>query len=284
MTTSTADMGVTAPPSRGQAPTATDEGSCRPVAPTLQATYQAVGGHGPQIAVFDLGVAPYLPVQELQCHLREQVAEGIIPGILLLLEHEPIITLGGRAGLEDLRFLPGDARAPLEVVASERGGLATLHAPGQLVSYPVVPIPNRDLSMYVHGLEEVLITVLARIGIEASRRNGYPGLYVAGNKIASVGLRCQRWISSHGTSLNVTVDLSLFDLIVSCGEPGLRQTSVRALTGRSPSMAHIKSLYVEAACQVFGWDLSPVQAARYDQVGRMAGIEIPIAGVGEPTE
>lgn len=218
---------------------------------------------GPALPVFDLGVAPYAPVQDLQRRLRDRVADGELPGMLLLLEHQPVITLGTRAGEHDLR-LP---RPPaVEIVESERGGQATLHAPGQLVSYPIVPIPGHDLSAYVRGLEEVLIVLLAGLDITAVRHAGAPGLYVDGDKIASVGLRCRRWVASHGMSLNVDVDLSLFDLIVSCGDPHLRQTSIATLTGRSHPMADIKARYLVAAGSVFGWRFLPVRQVSYDRV------------------
>jgi lipoyl(octanoyl) transferase len=222
---------------------------------------------------FDLGVAPYLPVQALQARLRRAVAEGDLAGVLLLLEHDPVITMGSRAGLHDLRGLGG-----IPVAESERGGQATLHAPGQLVSYPVVPIPGRDLSSYVRGLEEANIILLAGFGIRAERRAGRPGLYVAGDKISSVGLRCQRWVSSHGTSLNVTNDLSLFDTIVSCGEPQLHQTSIQLLTGAAPVMADVKQAYIQAVSQVFGWRVSRLLSLPYDRVESQLGLEVPTAG------
>jgi lipoyl(octanoyl) transferase len=234
---------------------------------------------------FDLGTAPYQPVQALQRRLRAAVADGRIPGVLLLLEHEPVITLGSRAGLHDLRSEPsaqpgpgpsGDPQASLggiPVCESERGGQATLHAPGQLVSYPVVRIPGRDLSTYVRGLEEANIRLLAEYGIRAERRQGRPGLYVNGDKISSVGLRCQRWVSSHGTSLNVSVDLSLFAAIVSCGEPTLLQTSIERLTGAAADMDDIKATYVRVVTQVFDWRLAPLRPIAYDCVEAELGLE-----------
>ncbi len=225
------------------------------------------------LLVFDLGVAPYEPVQQLQRRLREHVADGRLPGLLLLLEHEPVITLGTRAGEHDLRPAPPDVTRPaIATVKSERGGQATLHAPGQLVSYPIVPIPAHDLSAYVHSLEEVLIVLLAHLGIDAERRPGAPGVYVAGDKIASVGLRCRRWVASHGTSLNVDIDLSLFGLIISCGDPDLRQTSIKALSGRSCPMDDIKKAYLEAARAVFGWAFAPMEQVPYDQLENRLGL------------
>jgi lipoyl(octanoyl) transferase len=202
---------------------------------------------------------------------------GAISGVLLLLEHEPVITLGSRAGDHDLRHPRGDA-ARVTVVRSERGGQATLHAPGQLVSYPIVLIVGHDLRAYVDTLEETLLVLLGGLGVTARRRQGKPGLYVGEDKIASVGLRCRRWVASHGTSLNVSVDLSLFDQIVSCGEPALKQTSLETVTGHSFAMSEIKALYAEAAREVFGWELLPIVATAYDDVERVLGIEVPTAG------
>lgn len=147
-----------------------------------------------------------------------------------------------------------------------------MHAPGQLVSYLVVPVPRRDLTSYVRGLEEIVLRTLHGLGLTGHRRAGHPGVYVAGEKIASVGLRCQRWVASHGTSLNVSIDLSLFDLIVSCGEPGLRQTSIAALAEDKADMNLVKRLYLTAAAEVFSWQIGPLTPADYQDVERWLGL------------
>jgi lipoate-protein ligase B len=226
------------------------------------------------LAVFDLGIAPYKPVQDLQTRLRAAVADEVIPGVLLLLEHEPVITLGRRGAVADLCDAERIQARGIDVVPSERGGQVTLHAPGQLVAYPIVPIPQRNLGAYVRDLEETLLVLLAGLGVSGHRRESRPGLYVKGDKIASVGLRCQRWVASHGTALNVNVDLSLFDLIVSCGEPRLQQTSLQAVAGRACDMDRIKALYIQAARQVFGWELRPLRTLSHQQVEA----EVPTAG------
>jgi len=212
------------------------------------------------LSVFDLGTVPYLPTQSLQAELRARVARGALPGVLLLLEHEPVITLGSRGSARDVVSPALVEHRGISVLPSERGGAATLHAPGQLVSYPIMPIPRRDLRAYVRALEQVLIDLLVTVGVHAGRRQGAPGLYVRESKIASVGLRCQRWVASHGTSLNVSVDLTLFDAIVSCGEADLRQTSVLRETGVGMSMGRVKDLYSEAFAEVFGIHVLPTES------------------------
>jgi lipoyl(octanoyl) transferase len=268
----------------------------------------------PPLPVLDLGLAPYDEVQALQSRLRRLVAEEDAPGVLLLLEHPAVITLGSRGRPTDVPALAQGGSAAVRdatvvpVARSERGGAATLHAPGQLISYPVMPIPSRDLRRYVHNLEEVLVRLLAEYGIEAMRRPGAPGLYVGTHgqsvdvgregrrvgpdedrggrdsggigsddeqppeaKIASIGLRCERWVASHGTSLNVWPDLSLFDMIISCGEVGLHQTSMEALLGEAVPMAVIKTAYAAAFGEVFQKPVEPIKRATVEGVERLLG-------------
>lgn len=206
------------------------------------------------VLCFDLGVVPYLPVQRLQSRLRQAIGCNRCGSVLLLLEHEPVITLGKRATPETALRLAGTSSpvlTPPPIVRSERGGLATLHAPGQLVSYPVMPLPERNLKKYVYMLEEVLVRLLAHFGIAGHRIPGRPGVYVEDRKIASIGLRCERWVVSHGTALNVDMDLRLFDYIVSCGDPGLKQTDMATVLGSSPSLEAVKQLYAETFALVF---------------------------------
>lgn len=223
----------------------------------------------PPVSVVDLGVVDYESVQRLQSDLQLAVAEGRLPGTLLLLEHPPVITLGSRGTQADVAPPVDREQATLPVVKSDRGGAATLHAPGQLVSYPVVPIPRRDLRRFVWSLEEVLIRLLSDLGIAGERSAGRPGLYVDGLKIASVGLRCRRWVAAHGTSVNLSNDLSLFDAIVSCGEAGLRQTSVAALTGLAPDMRAAKEVYAGHFARVFGQSVTALRSTTIADLHRL---------------
>lgn len=224
------------------------------------------------IPCFDLGLVEYGRAQELQVELQRAVADDVVPGVLLLLEHPPVVTLGSRGTPADVvePHRPNGSAAALPVMRSERGGAATLHAPGQLVSYPIVPVPGRDLRRFVWNLEEVLVRLLSGLDIVAERSSGRPGLYVGAQKIASVGLRCRRWVASHGTSLNVSNDLSLFDAIVACGDATLRQTSVAALMGSAPDMPTVKEAYAEHFALVFQRAVLPPKPATPTDVSRWA--------------
>jgi len=182
------------------------------------------------IGLVDLGRRPYGEVLELQRLLcRQRMAGEIAEDLLLLVEHPPVVTLGRGTRATSLP-LPASVLAArgLEVFDVERGGDVTLHAPGQLVGYPILDLSGwrRDLHWYLRQLEEVLIGGLDRVGIPAERDPGRTGVWTGGRKIASIGIHVKQWVTFHGFALNVTTDLSLFDFIVPCGLPGVTMTSV----------------------------------------------------------
>ncbi len=146
-------------------------------------------------------------------------------GVLLLLEHEPVYTIGRTPDQSSLRDA---AHLPHPVVQINRGGQATYHGPGQLVGYPILDLSERgqDLHRYMRDLEEVLIAALADFGIEAGRREGLTGVWVGSRKIASIGVGVRRWISMHGFALNVCGDLAPFSQITPCGIAGVEMTNV----------------------------------------------------------
>jgi len=177
-----------------------------------------------------LGVLPYQWALQLQRQRRRAVIDGRAPEAFWLVEHPPVITLGRRGG--QLRDVPGG----VEVVSVERGGLATVHLPGQLVGYPIVDLGGRGGSVrrMVHAIEEGLIGWLADHQIDAARWPGRPGVWVEGAKIAAVGLHFRRGVSLHGFALNLAPDLDAFDWVVPCGHRDARTTSVQALRGDAP--------------------------------------------------
>ncbi len=182
------------------------------------------------IEVRQLGRRPYREVLELMRALcRARVAGSADGDVLLLVEHDPVVTLGRGTRTTSLPF-PVEALEArgLPVVEVERGGDVTLHAPGQLVGYPILDLTGwrRDLHWYLRQIEEVLMRALGQIGIPAERNPGKTGVWAGHRKIASIGIHVKQWVTMHGFALNVTTDLSLFDWIVPCGIPEVAMTSV----------------------------------------------------------
>ena len=184
------------------------------------------------ITVVELGRRRYGEVLELQRRLCRRRASGELPeDLLLLVEHEPVITLGRGTRQTSLPFPQAALEARgLEVYEVERGGDATLHAPGQLVGYPILDLTGwrRDLHWYLRQLEATLILALERLSIAAEQNPGKTGVWTAERrrKIASIGIHVKQWATMHGFALNVSTELALFDLIVPCGIPGVTMTSV----------------------------------------------------------
>ena len=188
----------------------------------------------PPLAVVDLGRRRYGEVLELQRTLcRQRVSGELDADLLVLVEHEPVVTLGRGTRPASLP-LSRDLleRRGVEVFEAERGGDVTLHAPGQLVGYPILDLHSWrcDLHWYLRQLEAVLIRGLAELGIPAERNPGKTGVWTGAGarKIASIGIHVKQWVTMHGFALNVSTDLTLFDLIVPCGIPDVVMTSVAA--------------------------------------------------------
>jgi lipoyl(octanoyl) transferase len=150
--------------------------------------------------------------------------------LLLLVEHDPVVTLGRSTKPTSLPLPPEALRERgIEVHEVERGGDVTLHAPGQLVGYPILNLQHHraDLHWYLRQLEEVLIEALAAFGVVGQRDRGRTGVWTHDRKIASIGIHVKQWVTLHGFALNVTTALDLFDLIVPCGLHGVTMTSIR---------------------------------------------------------
>lgn len=174
--------------------------------------------------------------------MQEEIVRGKTgtdaPDVLLLLEHEPVYTIGRTPDQSSLR---DTARLPHPVVQINRGGQATYHGPGQLVGYPILDLRNRgqDLHLYLRTLEEILIEALRGRGIQGVRREGLTGVWVEDRKIASIGVGVRHWVSMHGFALNVCGDLAPFAEIIPCGIAGVEMTSVEKESGRAASVKEI---------------------------------------------
>jgi len=184
-----------------------------------------------------LGRVGYADGLALQRALVEDRRAGRVDDLLLLLEHPHVLTLGvrGDRGRSHILAPPEllDSRG-VEVHETGRGGDITYHGPGQIVGYPILDLrPDRcDVHRYVRDLEEVLIRVAADFGVAASRVEGLTGVWVGRDKLAAIGVRIARWITSHGFALNVSTDLDYFNLIVPCGIADRGVTSLARLLGR----------------------------------------------------
>ncbi len=188
----------------------------------------------PRLHVRWLGRIAYRDAWRLQQELASQRADDAIPDQLLLLEHDPVLTLGRYADEAHVLATPAALAARgIEVIRIERGGEVTYHGPGQLVAYPIIALSRHGLLVrpLVRALEDAMIATCAAAGVPADRREGHPGCWIDPDgtdprKIGAVGIRVQRGVSFHGIALNVTTDLRDFELIDPCGLPGVTSTSI----------------------------------------------------------
>jgi lipoyl(octanoyl) transferase len=198
-----------------------------------------------------LGRIGYQEALDLQATLVEARRRGETGDLLLLLEHPPVITLGVKTRNNRTNIVatgPQLEAAGVAVFESGRGGDVTYHGPGQLVGYPIFDLnpDRRDVHQYVRDIEQALIDAVAAFGVTAARVPGLTGIWAGNDKLGAIGVRISRWITSHGFALNVSTDLSHFDLIVPCGIQGRGVTSLEQLLGRPVAMAEVESA-VEAA-------------------------------------
>jgi len=177
-----------------------------------------------------------------------------MPGYLYLLEHDPVIT-NGRFGKGDNYVLPISQieEMGVEVINTERGGDLTYHGPGQLVSYPIIDLRSFNLGVksYINSLEQVLINLLSDFGIEASRRESYPGVWTGNQKIASIGVAVKNGITMHGSALNVSTNLDAFSMIVPCGINNVVVTSMEKVLNASVSMEDVTKSFLSQFSKVF---------------------------------
>jgi len=194
-----------------------------------------------QCVLIKAPVVDYYRGLAIQTEAHDKVGAGVYDGALILLEHHPVITIGRGGGVENLcSGITGLRAAGIEVVHTDRGGNVTCHNPGQLVGYPVINLKQwrEDVHWHVHALEEVLIRVLARLGLHAGRKAKYTGVWLDDEKIAAIGVSVRHWITGHGFALNMNNDLGLFRYIVPCGirEFGVTSLVTAGITADMPSI------------------------------------------------
>ncbi len=207
------------------------------------------------LRVRHLGRMEYAAALELQESLVAAKIAGDETDELLLLEHDPVYTLGRGADAADLRGAADRLRVPVFRVG--RGGGATFHGPGQLVAYPIVHLyPRRDVHRYVRALEEALIATCAAFGVGAAIRPGETGVWVGQQKIASIGIGVRRGIAFHGVALNVSTDVSYFGQIVACRMPGMEVTTLERQLGRPVEFESVEVTFVRCFTEVMGYTLA----------------------------
>jgi lipoyl(octanoyl) transferase len=187
--------------------------------------------------------------------LQEQCVEAILTGTggdtILLLEHEPVFTIGR---LRDQSSLRDSTRLPFPVIETNRGGQATYHGPGQWVGYPILDLSPRgkDLHLHLRNLEEALICTCAVFGVRAGRRDGLTGVWVENRKLASIGVGVRKWVSMHGFALNITQQcLTPFSAITPCGIQGVTMTCLEAEAARPIPMAEAAAALCNALRKIF---------------------------------
>ena len=193
--------------------------------------------------IIDCGLVDYREVLELQYQLRDERRRGEIPNTVLILEHQPVITLGARQSANKLLASKEDlAQKHIDVVDIRRGGGTTAHNPGQLVFYPILHLKhlNLGISEYIRELESIGAELLEQLDVHTERRKGFPGLWVGAKKIASIGVRVSKFITYHGMAINIQNDLSIFDFVTPCGLDNVEMTSVLKETGKRHSMSQVK--------------------------------------------
>jgi lipoic acid synthetase len=207
------------------------------------------------LEIRDCGLEDYRKTLEMQHRLVEQRRENEIGDTVIIVEHEPVITLGARQSANKLLIEPAKlAQKGIDVVEIRRGGGTTAHNPGQIVFYPILNLQEIGLgvSEYIRMLEQIGIELLKQLGVESGRRKGFPGLWVGDRKIASIGVRVSRQITYHGMAINIQNDLSIFDYIVPCGLENVQMISVLKETGKEHSMQEVKEKLKTLFLEHFG--------------------------------
>ena len=206
--------------------------------------------------VIEPGLVPYQEAWDLQLVLHDDVARGHRPDTLVLLEHPHTYTMGRRGREGDILIGQSELdRLGIEVHHTDRGGEVTYHGPGQLVGYPIMDLRRWGGGplKYVRALEQVIAETLAEFGIEGTSEGRPTGVWVEGRKVAAIGVKVSRRVTSHGFALNVSTDLSYFQHIVPCGMPSAQVTSVSLELGGTVCIADVVPIVVEKFGEVFGF-------------------------------
>ena len=227
--------------------------------------------------IIDLGRQAYEETWGLQQRLVRARLEERVPDVLLLLEHDPVFTMGRRGRKENMLLSEEALQARgMACLTTERGGDVTYHGPGQLVGYPVVRVPGegRKVKALVRGFEEVLLRTLTRFGVQGRRDPKTPGVWVGQAKIGSIGVAVRHGVSFHGFSLNADMDLAPFSWINTCGHRALSITSLGELLGEEVCVREVKEVVASLFIQTMSYRLCLPDASQ-DREARALGLASP---------
>jgi len=222
-----------------------------------------------------MGMTAYGAMLALQERRHREVRDDEQDDTLFLLEHLPVVTSGKNTGTGHLLADKAELkRRGVSLFETGRGGDVTYHGPGQIVGYPIVQLfdDERDIRKYVWCLEELLIRTAADFGVEAQRVEGLRGIWVGNDKLAAIGVRISRWTTMHGFALNVSTDLSGFDLIVPCGLHGRGVTSLERLLGEAPPLSVVEDRLSIHASELLARDSYQAEASILHAPALLAGI------------
>jgi lipoate-protein ligase B len=212
--------------------------------------------HGGPVVIpcIDIGLIDYNNAFELQLKIFDIIHREDMAGCILLLEHKPVITIGNSQSRKNIISSEENLSSQgIELIQSNRGGDVTFHGPGQLVCYPIFNLTkfDRDLTNFVYNLEQVIINVLDAYKIKGTRIQKLRGVFVGKNKIASIGIHVKKWITLHGFSLNVSVDLGYYKNIIACGLSDYEQISMEKLLDKKIPLSFVKELVLKSFTAVF---------------------------------
>ena len=215
-----------------------------------------------KLTVINLGLTKFKDTWDYQRKLVDLRSQSKISDCLILTEHEPVITLGRAAKKENLLISVKELKERhIALFKVERGGDITFHGPGQIVAYPIIDLTarGRDLHQYLRNLESVIIATLKEYNLKATVRKGLTGVWVENHKLAAIGVAVSKWVSYHGLSLNVDIDLEYFKLINPCGITRFPVGSISSILNKKVRVDDVSKLLVENFAEQFNYKVEHIK-------------------------
>jgi lipoyl(octanoyl) transferase len=212
--------------------------------------------------ILDLGLIDFDEAYDIQRDLVERRKTGELTDTLVLAEHPPVFTIGRTGNIKNLL----NTGSGIRTIRTDRGGDITYHGPGQLIAYPIVDLRflGLDMHSYLRLLESVGMAFFEKYGVRAAKRPGMTGIWTGAKKIASIGISASAWVSFHGMSINLNVDLSFFSMINPCGMRGMEVTSLESMLEKKISMQEAKARLAASFCRSIDFGGSGIVDTKYE--------------------